>query len=83
MMNVPERVTSVTHPLISSIYLKKDYSGVRSSEDVLVIETNFSHEEPEENFDTHLSALLSDLHDLQIQAEEKIGHFDRVDIRTC
>jgi hypothetical protein len=83
MMNVPERLTSVTHPLISSIYLKKNYSGMHDSEDVLVIETNFSNSDTDEDFDSHLSELLFDLHDLQIQAEEKIGHFDRVDIRTC
>jgi hypothetical protein len=42
MMNVPERLTHVTHPLVSSIYLKKDYGSTHNSEDVLVIETNFT-----------------------------------------
>ena len=50
MMNVPERLTSVTHPLISSIYLKKNYSGMHDSEDVLVIETNFSNSEAAEEY---------------------------------
>ena len=83
MMNVPEILNSVTHPLLSSIYLKKNYSGMHDPEDVLVIETNFSNSDAEEDFDSRLSELLYDLKDLQIQAEEKIGHFDRVDIRTC
>lgn len=82
MMNVPERLTSVTHPLVSSIYLKKDYGGAHDSEDVLVIETNFPNNGSYVS-GARLSELLYDLHDLQVQAEEKIGHFDRVDIRTC
>jgi hypothetical protein len=80
MMSIPEKLTHVTHPLISSIYLKKDYSGRHSSEDVLVIETNFT-EGNDEIYDTCLTRLLGDLHDLQVQAERKIGHFDRIDIR--
>ena len=84
MLNLPERLTSVTHPLISSIYLKKEYGAKDAVEDVLVIETNFSQGEHEaDHFDTSLTELLGDLQDLQLQAEEKIGHFDRVDIRTC
>ncbi len=79
MMNVPEQVMHVTHPLVSSIYLKKDYGG-RDSEDVLVIETNFT-ENDNDNYDLYLTRLLGDLHDLQVQAERKIGHFDRIDIR--
>ncbi len=80
MMNVPERLTSVTHPLVSSIYLKKDYGRARDSKDVLVIETNFPNN-GSDLADSRLSKLLYDLHDLQVQAEEKMGHFDRVDIR--
>jgi hypothetical protein len=82
MMNVPEVLTSVSHPLVSSIYLKKDYGSANSAEDVLVIETNFTEAGEDENYEACLTTLLGDLHDLQIQAEEKIGHFDRIDIRT-
>lgn len=84
MMNVPERLTTVTHPHIASVYLKKDYSGHQSCEDVLVIETNLSHaKQDDEDFEMCLTELLGDLKELQMQAEQKIGHFDRVDIRTC
>lgn len=79
MMNVPETMR-VMHPLVSSIYLKKDYGGGQNSEDVLVIETNFS-ERNNDSYDDFLTRLLGDLHDLQVQAERKIGHFDRIDIR--
>lgn len=83
MMNVPERLTSVSHPLVSSIYLKKNYEGSEIAQDILVIETNFSHENTDDgDFDECLSELLGDLQNLRIQAESKIGHFDRVDIRT-
>jgi hypothetical protein len=82
MMNVPERLTSVTHPLVSSNYLKKDYGSTHNSEDVLVIETNFAEAANDDSFENCLTTLLGDLHDLQIQAEQKIGHFDRIDIRT-
>lgn len=82
MLNVPERITSVSHPLVSSIYLKKDYANDAS--DVLVIETNFSHTDNEnDQFDSYLTELLGDLRELKAEAEKKVGHFDRVDIRTC
>lgn len=79
MINVPEQVMRVMHPLVSSIYLKKNYGG-QISEDVLVIETNFS-ERNDDSYDVFLTRLLGDLHDLQVQAERKIGRFDRIDIR--
>lgn len=86
MLGVQQDLSVITHPLVSSIFLKKDYSGdaSRYHEDVLVIETNFNHNaaDNDEAFDSYLVELLSDLNDLKIQAEEKIGKFDRVDIRT-
>lgn len=78
-------ITAITHPLVSSIFIKKDFGNDLSKyhEDVLVIETNFNHENTQDDtFNMYLVDLLSDLHDLQVQAEEKIGKFDRVDIRT-
>jgi hypothetical protein len=83
MMNVPEVLTSVTHPLVSSMYLKKDYRSMHDFDDVLVIETNFSHDGRPEDFDERLAELLYDLHDLQVEAERKVGHIDRVDIRAA
>ena len=82
MLTVPEQLQSVSHPMVSSMYLKKDY-GSAGNEDVLVIETNYSQSEEEyESFDSYLMTLLGDLNDLKKQAEEKVGHIDRIDIRT-
>lgn len=83
MLNIPEVVSNVTHPLVSSMYLKKDYRSMHDFDDVLVIETNFSHDGKDEDFDACLAELLYDLHDLQVEAENKVGHIDRVDIRTA
>lgn len=85
MLSTQQTLNGITHPLISSIFLKKDFSDPsKYHEDVLVIETNFNHNDAEhdEAFDSYLIELLSDLNDLKVQAEEKIGKFDRVDIRT-
>lgn len=79
MISVPEQVMHVTHPLVSSVYLKKNHGG-RNPGYILVIEANFA-ESGDENYDACLTRLLGDLHDLQIQAEQRIGHFDRIDIR--
>ncbi len=82
MLAVPEQLNAVSHPMVTSMYLKKDY-GSSGDEDVLVIETNYSKsEEDYESFDSYLMDLLLDLNDLKRQAEDKIGHFDRIDIRT-
>ncbi len=84
---VPEIVTGITHPLIGQIFHKKEYTGGEYSkhQDVLVIETVRSGSysgHGYENFDSYLLELLSDLEDLKMQAETKIGHIDRIDIRT-
>jgi hypothetical protein len=82
MLTVPEQLHSVSHPMVASMYVKKDYGSV-GNEDVLVIETNYSKsEEDYDSFDSYLMELLGDLRDLKRQAEEKVGHIDRIDIRT-
>lgn len=83
MLAVPSKITAISHPLIASMYLKKDFHGSDPSEDVLVIETNFvSQEDDKETFEDYLMELLSDLPELQMEAEQRIGKFDRVDIRA-
>lgn len=80
---VPERITSLSHPLVREAYLKKDFGTGHKDKDVLVIETldpdfdDIDHE----LFDSYLIDLLVDLGDLKNQAEQKVGSFDRVDIR--
>ena len=76
-------IRTVTHPLVRSIYMKKDYSRDRHHADnILVIETNFTQQQDDhEDFDSYLVDLLIDLQDLKNQAEKEIGLVDRVDIR--
>ncbi len=87
MMNLPQHVPGITHPLIRDIYLKKDFGPEdqrgHHNEDVLVIETvRPDADDDYEMFDSYLIDLLGDLQELQAQAEKKIGRFDRIDIRT-
>lgn len=78
MLSVSERLRSITHPLIASMYMKKDFSDQKN---VLVIETAFSINDKEETFDSYLIDLLMDLEDLKNKAENCVGTFDRIDIR--
>lgn len=75
-------VRTVVHPLVSSMYLKKDLSDDRCPENVLVIETNFHQQDGvDHNSDSYLMDLLIDLQDLKDKAEKEIGTVTRVDIR--
>jgi hypothetical protein len=87
MKIVPEHVTGVYHPMVREMYLKKDFGNGLSNkaQDVLVIETvarPMHDDEAYDTFDSYLLDILGDLDDLKSQAQNKIGHFDRVDIRT-
>jgi hypothetical protein len=85
MIQTQNKLGAVTHPLVATMYLKKDFGAPFSKhhEDVLVIETNFPVDEKDHtSFDACLADLLSDLPDLQTQAEARVGPFDRVDIRS-
>lgn len=73
-------IKSVMHPLVRSMYLKKDLHAGHVGENILVIETNFTQQEAS-NDDTYLVDLLIDLQDLKDKAEKETGPIDRVDIR--
>jgi hypothetical protein len=86
MIQTQNKLGAISHPLVASMYLKKDFGAPFSKhqEDVLVIETNFPVDESNaKSFNACLSDLLSDLPNLQTEAEAKVGPFDRVDIRTA
>lgn len=76
-------ISSVVHPLVRSMYMKKDFSHNDHEENVLVIETNFHQQEDNQhdNYDSYLIDLLIDLQDLKEKAEKEIGAINRVDIR--
>lgn len=84
MIQTQNKLSTITHPLVAAMYLKKDFGAplTQHQEDVLVIETSFPVDEHDEkSFSACMADLLSDLPDLQVQAEAKVGPFDRVDIR--
>jgi hypothetical protein len=82
MMQVPEKIKTLSHPSIASAYLKRDFSDPAHAQDVLVLETNFEAEDGEfESFDEYVIGILTDLNDLRDQVEKEIGRFDRIDIR--
>ncbi len=78
MLNIPQRIHAIQHPLVDEAYLKKEFSQDPRGEDVLVIETSIHDDD---NHDAYLSTFISDLSDLKHQAEQQIGYFDRIDIR--
>jgi hypothetical protein len=84
MKVIADPIKTITHPYISSMYLKKDFANHHAGEDVLVIDAEFPSEEEgtHKSFDSYLIDLLIDLEELKNQAEREVGRFDRVDIRT-
>lgn len=82
MLTVPEVMKGITHPMVASMYLKKDYSQSKSRH-VLIIQTNYGQEaDAYDGFDSYLMDLLADLPELHDQAEKAVGHFDRIEIRA-
>jgi hypothetical protein len=88
--NTPQHVTGISHPLVADMYLKKDFKG--SEQQVLVIEArgrdffednegNGDNHEEHDDSDSYLVDLLADLENLKERAEERVGNFDRIDIR--
>lgn len=83
MLNIPERVKGIFHPLITDVYLKNDYSTGKKNQKILIIET--LGPEPDDDhkmFDSYLIEILGDLKRLKKQVQEKIGPFNRIDIRA-
>jgi hypothetical protein len=83
MLSMSEKLQAITHPLVSSLYMRKDFGSNHRGEDVLVIEASFPRPDDDyRTFDSYLMDLLVDLEDLKGKVENQIGKFDRVDIRT-
>ena len=68
MLNIPQRVTGISHPFVKDIYLKKSRLRGPQKEDVLVIEAlqdDMDDVTEHDGFDSHLADLLTDLKDLE------------------
>ncbi len=82
MLDLPRKVTGISHPLIADMFLKKDYRNGKRASDVLVIEARKHRLDNEHDaFDTYLIDLLTELPDLKSRVERSVGKFDRIDIR--
>lgn len=79
MLNVPQKISGIVHPLVRDVYLKKDFGYNKRAQDVLVIEAAIGNDN---NIGTSFHDLLMDLQAIEHQAEQTVGHIDRVDIVT-
>ena len=77
----PRQLHNITHPFISSIYMKKEFDEKqRTGHDVLVIEARGDGATAAER-NRSLFSLLADLDLIRDEVEKKAGKFGRVDIR--
>jgi len=65
------------NPYINRIFLEWDFNKVGREGNVLVVETTIKPEEK----NNHLDDVLVELDEIQAMAEQRIGSFDRIDIR--
>jgi hypothetical protein len=65
------------NPYINRIFLECDFNRVGGEGNVLVVETNIKPGEKE----SHLDDVLMDLGQIQTLAQQRIGTFERIDIR--
>ncbi|HTK84744.1 MAG TPA: hypothetical protein VL625_06620 [Patescibacteria group bacterium] len=65
------------NPYISRIFLECNFEKVGGEGNVLVVETTLEKQAKDE----HLDDVLMDLPEIQDAAKEKVGQFERIDIR--
>lgn len=82
MLAIPRRIRGVSHPLVNDLYLKTEQTDATHKQNVLIIETADNSDHDDSNMDSSLLELLTDLDSLKSRVEEKIGAFDRIDIKS-
>lgn len=78
-MLAPSHILHISHPSVTSAYIKQDLESDMNGKQVLVLETGFDVEHPsgeDQYFD-----LLIDLKDIKRFVEKQFGDISRVDIR--
>jgi hypothetical protein len=80
-MQLQQRISGITHPLIKDIYLKHGYANDNISS-ILVIETIEDLKGSRTKIGSSYGDLLADLPALQYLVEKQVGHLDEIDIRT-
>jgi hypothetical protein len=72
----------IDNPHINRIYLEHEFGKAGHDNGVLVVETDIPLRELKSGKrNDELDDLLLDLNELQVKAEKKVGHLQRIDIR--
>ena len=72
----------IDNPHINRIYLEHEFGKAGQDNGVLVVETDIPLGELKSGKrNDELDDLLLDLNELQVSAEKKVGHLQRIDIR--
>ncbi|PZP55601.1 MAG: hypothetical protein DI586_06345 [Micavibrio aeruginosavorus] len=77
----PSHILHITHPQVTSAYIKQDLDGKQSGKQVLVLETAIEVGAGEQEDDRYLD-LLVDLPEIKQSVEMQFGDISRVDIRS-
>lgn len=75
----PSQLIHISHPHVTSAYIKQDLAAQTAGKQVLVIETDIDVAKAE-NEDEYLD-LLMDLKDIRSRAQRQFGDISRVDIK--
>ena len=76
----PSHILHITHPNVTSAYIKQDLENDHNGRQVLVLETDIDMSHASEAEDKYFD-LLVDLRDIQKKVERQFGDISRVDIR--
>ena len=84
MLQVPEHIRGFSHPLIESVFLKKDSSdNSKNKQNILLVDTiQFDADDDHEMFDSYLIELMDGLKELQAHVEKMGARCDRIDVRS-
>ena len=75
----PSQLIHISHPHVTSAYIKQDLAAETAGKQVLVIETDIDVAKAE-NEDEYLD-LLMDLKDIRSRAQKQFGYISRIDIK--
>ncbi len=75
----PSHILHITHPCVTSAYIKQDLESNKAGQQVLVLETPVELGSPEDQY----LDLLADLPEIKQCVEKQFGDISRVDIRSA
>ena len=80
-MLAPSHILHISHPNVTSAYIKQDLEAHMNGKQVLVLETNINVSRADETEEDKYFDLLAALKSIRNQAEKQFGDISRVDIR--